>query len=91
MDKRVHATYSGWVQGVGFRFAAEREASSLGLKGWVKNMNDGRVEIVCEGKEEALKQFIRKIGSIFKAYIHNADMEWGEPEGGLEGFDIRFD
>ena len=91
MDKSVHAIYAGSVQGVGFRFSAERAATSLGLKGWVKNLGDGRVEIVCEGKEEVLKEFINKIDSVFKTYIGSADIEWGSATGALDGFDIRFD
>jgi acylphosphatase len=90
MEKRVRATYEGWVQGVGFRFSAERAALSLGLKGWVRNLPDGGVEVVCEGGEEELKKFLEKIGSIFKTYIRSADIDWGAAEGGLEGFEIRF-
>jgi len=89
--KRLHVCYSGWVQGVGFRFTAERVADSLGLTGWVKNLNDGRVEIVCEGNEQKLKDFLEKINAAFKAYVRDIDVEWGEAAGGLEGFDIRID
>ena len=89
--KRLHIYYSGWVQGVGFRFTAERVADSLGLTGWVKNLNDGRVEIVCEGNEQKLKDFLEKINAAFKAYVRDIDVEWGEAAGGLEGFDIRID
>ena len=53
MTKRFHAYYSGSVQGVGFRFAAQRAASNFGLTGWVRNLGDGRVEVLCEGKEPA--------------------------------------
>ncbi|MCM8790876.1 MAG: acylphosphatase [Candidatus Omnitrophica bacterium] len=91
MNKRLHAYYSGWVQGVGFRFTAERIAGSLGIDGWVKNLKDGRVEILCEGKEEVLKDFLEKLGSIFKAYIRNVDIEWSEASGDFSGFDIRVD
>jgi acylphosphatase len=89
MNRRVHATYEGWVQGVGFRFTAERAAASLGLSGWVKNLEDGRVELVCEGKDADLKGFITKINSTFKTYIRNAEIEWGNATGEFDGFDIR--
>ena len=88
--KRLHAYYSGSVQGVGFRFTAERVAASLGLTGWVRNLRDGRVEIICEGKESALKDFQDKIGSVFKDYIRHCDIEWDEARGQFSGFDIRF-
>jgi acylphosphatase len=57
----------------------------------VKNLPDGRVEIVCEGAEEVIKEFLTKMGAIFKTYIRNADIEWGKADGGFEGFDIRFE
>jgi acylphosphatase len=91
MNRRVHATYEGWVQGVGFRFSAERAAASSGLSGWVKNLGDGRVELVCEGREADLKGFIAKIGSIFKTYIRDAEIEWSDATGEFDGFDIRGD
>lgn len=46
---RRHLVVSGRVQGVGFRYATRREAARLGLRGWVRNTEDGRVEIVAEG------------------------------------------
>jgi acylphosphatase len=47
---------SGLVQGVGFRWYVKRRADRLGLKGWVKNLPTGQVEVVAEGPEEALRQ-----------------------------------
>ena len=57
-NKRIHAYFSGSVQGVGFRFTAERLASALGLTGWVKNLQDGRVEVTCEGQEKDINGFL---------------------------------
>ncbi len=90
MQKRLHAYYSGTVQGIGFRFLVERSAISLGLTGWVKNLQDGRVEILCEGKEARLREFLRKVDEIFKEYIRNSDIEWAEATGEFNGFDIRY-
>ena len=90
-DKRARVYYEGLVQGVGFRFAAERTAAALKLIGWVKNLDDGRVEVLCEGKEEDIKVFLEKIASIFGSYIRSNDIEWGEATGEFDGFDIRFD
>jgi len=47
---RVKVLISGRVQGVGFRSFARRYANALRICGWVKNLNDGRVEVVAEGK-----------------------------------------
>ena len=63
MNRRIHVYYNGRVQGVGFRFTAERLAVDLGLTGWVKNMPDGRVELVCEGQEQKLHTILDKIAS----------------------------
>ena len=56
MKKRLHIYYTGRVQGVGFRFTTEDIASELGVCGWVKNLGDGRVEVVVEAEEELLKE-----------------------------------
>ena len=90
MNKRLHIYYSGSVQGVGFRFTAERAAGSLGIAGWVKNSGDGRVEVLCEGSESALKSFLEKIDDVFREYIRDIDTEWFEATGEFDGFDIRF-
>lgn len=88
--RRLHVYYSGSVQGVGFRFTAERMAISSGLSGWVKNLRDGRVEVLCEGRGESLKEFLRKISDAFKEYIRDADVEWGEATGEFSYFEIKF-
>lgn len=49
---------SGRVQGVGFRAFAVREATRLGLDGWVRNLPDGRVEAIARGSEDGLAQFL---------------------------------
>ncbi|HEY3110785.1 MAG TPA: acylphosphatase [Chloroflexota bacterium] len=55
---RVHLVISGLVQGVGFRLATQREASRLGLAGWVRNLPDGRVEAVAEGSDESIERLV---------------------------------
>ncbi|MGH9398048.1 MAG: acylphosphatase [Terriglobia bacterium] len=68
---------SGMVQGVGYRFFAEREAKSLGLRGYVKNLPDGRVEAYAIGDERALKKFGRRLaegpGSALVKRVEEAD------------------
>ncbi len=54
--KRVHFLVSGRVQGVGYRAFAERQAKELGLSGQVRNLSDGRVELVAEGTEEQIRE-----------------------------------
>jgi len=57
--KRVHILVSGTVQGVSFRYYTKRLADDLEITGWVRNLFDGRVEIVAEG--EKLSDFIKEI------------------------------
>ncbi|HFB83930.1 acylphosphatase [Thermosulfuriphilus ammonigenes] len=57
--KRVHVFISGKVQGVFFRAYTQEEARRLGLRGWVRNLPDGRVEAIFEGEEKALEEMIR--------------------------------
>jgi len=57
-NKRVQLFVRGRVQGVFFRAAAQREARRLGIGGWVKNRNDGTIEIIAEGEEDAIKELL---------------------------------
>jgi acylphosphatase len=55
------AVLIGRVQGVGFRFFAERVARSIGVTGWVRNRADGSVETVVEGSEEAIERYLARL------------------------------
>jgi acylphosphatase len=55
--KRIHLVISGRVQGVGFRYHVRDKALALNLGGWVRNNDDGSVEIVAEGKEKDIEMF----------------------------------
>ena len=56
--KRVHLIISGRVQGVFYRHTTNKEANKLGLKGFVRNLGNGDVEVIAEGDEEKLKALI---------------------------------
>lgn len=56
-----HIFISGRVQSVGFRAFTKREASALNVKGWVKNLRDGRVELVIQAKKNNIDKMIQKI------------------------------
>jgi acylphosphatase len=59
--RRMHAFVDGYVQGVGFRYFVIRQASRLGLTGFVRNLPDGRVEVVAEGPEDGLRQLLLEL------------------------------
>ena len=58
VNVRVHVFVSGRVQGVFFRQNTKRQADSVGVRGWVRNLPDGRVEAVFEGEESAVKTIV---------------------------------
>jgi acylphosphatase len=58
-DKRVLVVIQGHVQGVGFRASCQRQATALGVTGWVRNRWDGGVEALLEGPAEAVDAMVR--------------------------------
>ena len=88
---RAHVFYGGRVQGVGFRYTAENIAHRLGLTGWVKNLVDGRVELVCEGPKNKIETLLSELqeGSLGR-YIKQADCVWEEPTRDYEDFRVEF-
>ena len=90
MKKQVHVYYTGGVQGVGFRFTAEDLAQELEVAGWVKNLRDGRVEIVAEAEEDILIDFLTRVSRHFSNYIQDVDAEWLDATGRFKEFGVEF-
>ena len=91
MRKRIHVFYSGRVQGVGFRVTAEETALHYGVVGWVKNLRDGRVELIAEGEEEVLEQFLETIRTgAMKNFIRGEEILWSGPTDTFDEFEIRY-
>ena len=87
---RLHVQIRGRVQGVGFRYAAYRQAQALGLTGWVRNVVDGSVEAEFEGSRPRLEEMQSwcEIGPPY-AQVDAVECRWFDTEGGYGDFDIR--
>lgn len=79
---------SGKVQGVGFRFHTQYQASRLGVHGYAKNLDDGRVEVVAEGEPDALEQLERwlRVGPP-SGEVTDLTVDWITAQG-YQGFSI---
>lgn len=74
---QAHLYISGFVQGVGFRAYVRSKARKLGIRGWVRNLNDGRVEALLQGEKETILELISlcKRGPFFSKTEHIA-VDW---------------
>lgn len=89
---RAHVYISGRVQGVFFRANTKRMADSLGVKGWVRNLMDGRVEAIFEGGEENVKRLIEWCWKgPPAARVDNVEVKWEEYKGEFSDFRVRYD
>ena len=85
---RVHMFVSGIVQGVFFRQKTKRQAESLGVNGWVRNLPDGRVEAVFEDEEEAVKALVEYCRhGPSSAKVTGVDVGWETYRGEFSGFE----
>ncbi|MGB2841822.1 MAG: acylphosphatase [Halobacteriota archaeon] len=88
---RAHVVVKGRVQGVYFRYATRDEANMRGVKGWVRNMSDGRVEAVFEGVKEKVDEMID-----FCHYgppgakVSSVKVTWEDYTGEFKEFSIRY-
>ena len=88
---RAHVFFSGRVQGVGFRYTAEKTALEIGLLGWIKNLPDNRVEAVCEGEKEEIDLFLERIKqSSLGVHIKKIDCAFEKPTGEFKDFCIEY-
>jgi acylphosphatase len=85
---QAHILYSGMVQGVGFRYTTQRIAASLGLKGWVRNLRDGQVEILAEGKKDKIEALMNELGAHFGSYIRDQHSTFQNSQGEFKDFQI---
>jgi acylphosphatase len=86
---RAHAVISGRVQGVAYRYFAQKHAHAYDVKGWVKNLFDGRVEVLAEGERTSLELFLARLKEGPRmASVDGFDVYWEEYRGEFSGFEI---
>lgn len=91
MLSRVHVFVSGRVQGVAYRYFAERRAAEIPVTGWVRNLRDGRVEIMVEGEKADLESFLGFLRQGPRmAKVDDLDFLWEDYRGEFEDFRIEF-
>ena len=91
MKARAHVFVSGRVQGVLFRSETKHEAETRGVKGWVRNLPDGRVEAVFEGEEEDVKALIAFCSrGPLGAIVADVNLTWENHTGKFDDFRIKY-
>jgi acylphosphatase len=87
--ERVNNFYSGRVHGVGFRYNVKSCATGYEVTGWVRNLEDGRVELTAEGVREELDGFLESIRqSNVGRFIRQEQTQWSEAKNEFRGFEI---
>ncbi len=89
MPARLQVYFSGHVQGVGFRYTVARLALGFDVTGWVKNLSDGRVEMLVEGERGELEAFQAAIPNAgLRRFIRETQAHWSDGTGEFRGFEI---
>jgi len=89
MKAAANIVVIGLVQGVGFRYFVHRHACRLGLKGQVRNLYTGDVEIEAEGERDAVESLIQEVRvGPRSAYVTDVKVTWREPRDCFPGFYI---
>jgi len=87
---RAHVFFSGTVQGVGFRYTTLQFARELKVSGWVKNLPDGRVEMMAQGPRERVENFIAKLDKSFEGHISAKNADWLEARDQFTDFTVTY-
>ena len=88
---QAHIIVSGHVQGVFFRMTAQKEAIQRNLKGWVRNLPNGQVEIIASGNKTILDGFILWChNGPPHSYVDNIQIEWMSNTKHYENFKIKY-
>jgi acylphosphatase len=87
--ERLQIIYAGRVQGVGFRYSAKALATGFDVTGTVRNLPDGRVELVIEGTRAELEEFRNAVhSSELGGLIRQEEISWSNAKNEFRGFEI---
>ncbi|HEX4869171.1 MAG TPA: acylphosphatase [Moraxellaceae bacterium] len=90
MKQELHLFITGRVQGVSYRANAAGMAQRLGLCGWVRNLADGRVELLAQGEEKPLRSLLAWAHQgPANARVEHVEAHWAEPGQNLADFSVR--
>ncbi|MBY0585953.1 acylphosphatase [bacterium] len=81
--------FRGEVQGVGFRYTALQVSAGFLVAGFVRNLPNGQVEMVVEGKRESVDAFVNALAFRMRTHIHETTIESAAPTGEFDAFNIR--
>jgi acylphosphatase len=87
--EQAHIFFKGTVQGVGFRYTTRTLANECRLSGWVRNLPDGRVEVLAEGRREDIDRLCLRLHEHFEGYITGKTIAFAPASGSFEDFQIR--
>jgi acylphosphatase len=89
--QELHAYVDGWVQGVGYRYYVINNALALGLRGYVRNLSDGSVEVLAQGTRPNLERLLTLLQrGPSAAEVKGVHTHWGQPIEHLSGFHVRW-
>jgi acylphosphatase len=90
LKSTAHVYVEGEVQGVGFRASAWNVARRFGVSGWVRNLSDGRVEVMIEGEKNSVEKMVGWCNrGPSGSYVTSVKVEWIPYKGEFNTFEIR--
>jgi acylphosphatase len=87
---RAEVHFSGRVQGVGFRYRVQNVAQSFDVTGFVKNLPDGRVQLIAEGPVDVVDRFVEAVTEAMSGYIREVQTHHSAATGDFSAFDVAF-
>ncbi len=88
MDQRFHVWFSGRVQGVGFRYTCVQQARRYDVVGWVKNLDDGDVEMIVEGQPSEVEAYLESVASATHGAVPDTRIVRSKATGQFSGMSV---